>query len=101
VLGRRATAVVVCGGAAADGRLPALLAQVLGREVHVADGVSPAAAAGTALVARAVGAHAHLPALPPSRLPAGDAGPWQEPYDRWTRTVTALRRATDDVPDAP
>jgi xylulokinase len=101
VLGRPATAVVVCGGAAADGRLPALLAQVLGREVHVADGVSPAAAAGTALVARAVGAHAHLPALPPSRLPAGDPGPWQEPYDRWTRTVTALRRATDDGPDAP
>ena len=101
VLGRRATAVVVCGGAAADGRLPSLLAEVLGREVHVADGVSPAAAAGTALVARAVGAHAHLPALPASRLAAGDPDPWQQPYDRWTRTVAALRRATDEQGDAP
>jgi sugar (pentulose or hexulose) kinase len=62
VLGRPAAAVVVCGGAAADGRLPRLLAELLGRDVHAAaSGVSAAAAAGTVLVARAVGAHAHLP----------------------------------------
>jgi hypothetical protein len=47
------------------------------------------------LVARAVGAHVHLPALPAQVLPAGDPLPWQEPYERWVDTVEALRRATD------
>ena len=97
VLGRPASAVVVCGGAAADGQLPQLLAEVLGRDVHSAgDGVSSAAAAGTVLVARAVGAHAHLPPLPTTVLPAGDPDPWQQPYEQWTGTVDALRRATGD-----
>ena len=101
VLGRRATAVVVCGGAAADGRLPRLLAQVLGREVHAAVGVPAAAAAGAVLVAGAVGAHAHLPALPPTVLPAGDPEPWREPYARWTEVEAALRRATSRQEGAP
>ena len=93
VLGRSAEAVVVCGGGTADGRLPRLLAQVLGRDVHVGEGVSAAPAAGTALVARAVGAHAHLPSLPENMVPAGDPAVWQEPYDRWTETCAALRGA--------
>jgi xylulokinase len=93
VLGQPASAVVVCGGGVADGRLPRLLAAVLGREVHVADGVSAAPAAGTVLVARAVGAHAHLPSLPQSVVTAGDPAQWQEPYERWTATCTALRNA--------
>jgi sugar (pentulose or hexulose) kinase len=102
VLGRPATAVVVCGGAAADGRLPRLLADLLGRDVHAAaSGVSAAAAAGTVLVARAVGAHAHLPSLPASVLPAGDAAPWQEPYERWTAACAALRCATTEQGGAP
>ncbi len=92
-LGREPSAVVVCGGAAADGRLPTLLAQVLGREVHHAQGASGAAAAGAALVGRAVGAHAHLPGLPPTVLPAGDHGPWDEPYARWCAVHAALRAA--------
>jgi hypothetical protein len=58
--------------------------------------VSAAAAAGTVLVARAVGAHAHLPALPASVLPAGDPAPWQEPYERWTATCAALRSAVTE-----
>lgn len=93
VLGRTADAVVVCGGAAADGRLPALLAEVLGRDVHVAAGASAAAGAGAVLVARAVGAHAHLPHLPATVVPAGDPVPWQAPAERWARAVTALRVA--------
>jgi len=91
-LGRRAHAVVVTGGAAADGTLPALVAEVLGRPVHVApDG--GAAPAGAALVGRAVGAHAHVPGLPGQVLPAGDPEPWQEPYARWCAATSALREA--------
>ena len=92
-LGRRAAAIVVCGGAAADGQLPRLLADVLGRDVHHATGTNAAAAAGTALVARAVGAHAHLPGLPPTLLSAGDREPHDEPYARWCAAHAALRAA--------
>jgi sugar (pentulose or hexulose) kinase len=96
VLGRRAVAVVVCGGAAADGALPALLADVLGRDVHWAgDGGAPQA--GAALVARAVGAHAHLPALPERVLPAGDATAYDAPYARWCAAHAALRVTFPDV----
>ncbi len=92
-LGRRSAAIVVCGGAAADGRLPLLLAEVLGRDVHHACGTNAAAVAGTALVARAVGAHAHIPGLPPTVLPAGDPSDHDEPYARWCAAHTALRSA--------
>jgi sugar (pentulose or hexulose) kinase len=92
-LGRSAAAVVVCGGAAADGRLPALLTEVLGRDVHHAEGASGAAAAGAVLVGKAVGAHAHRPGLPASVLPAGDAAPWEESYQQWRAASAALRAA--------
>ncbi len=93
VLGRAASAVVVCGGAAADGRLPRLVADVLGRPVHHATGAVGAAAAGTYLVSRAVGAHAHLPALPERVLPAGDPRPHDGPYAGWCAAHAALRSA--------
>lgn len=96
-LGRDATAVVVCGGAAADGRLPALLAEVLGRDVHHAPGPSGAACAGAALVGRAVGAHAHQPGLPPTVLPAGDAARWDPLYRRWCDAHAALRAALPEA----
>jgi len=96
VLGRPADALVVAGGAAADGRLPALVAQVLGRDVHHAAGTSAAAAAGAALVARGVGAHAHLPGLPDVVLPAGERADWDEPYARWCAAHAALRTALPD-----
>ncbi|MGI8535878.1 MAG: xylulokinase [Mycobacteriales bacterium] len=92
-LGRRASAIVVCGGAAANGQLPRLLADVLGRDVLHASGTKAAAVAGTALVARAVGAHAHLPTLPSTLLRAGDRKPHDEPYARWCVTHAALRAA--------
>lgn len=91
VLRRRASAVVVTGGAAADGALPALLAQVLGRDVHWTAG--GAAAAGAHLVARSVGAHSHAPSLPATVMPAGDPAPWQAPYRTWVETTEALRAA--------
>ena len=97
VLGRPASAVVVCGGATDDGRLPALLTQVLGRAVHVARGSSGTAAAGAALVCRAVGAHAHVPSLPVTVLPAGDASVHDAPYARWCAAHAALREALPDV----
>ena len=96
-LGREPAAVVVCGGAAADGRLPALLAQVLGRDVHHAPGASGAAAAGAVLVARALGAHAHLPALPPHVVPAGERRSWDAAYERWCAAHAALRSALPDA----
>ena len=92
-LGRRAETVVVCGGAAADGRLSRLLAEVLGRDIRHASGAGAVAAAGTVLVARAVGAHAHLPSLPPTMLMAGDRAPHDEPYARWCAAHAALRAA--------
>ena len=91
-LRRTASAVVVTGGAAANGRLPALLARVLGRDVHWARS-GGAAQAGTVLVARALGARPATPALPTTVLPAGDPAPWQEGYQRWTGTTEALRSA--------
>jgi len=97
VLGRPASAVIVCGGAADDGRLPALLTQVLGRAVHVARGSAGTAAAGAALVCRAVGAHAHVPPLPVTVLPAGDASVHDAPYARWCAAHAALREALPDV----
>ncbi|MCW2615103.1 MAG: hypothetical protein JWN08_2097, partial [Frankiales bacterium] len=81
-LGRRAGAVVV-GGTAGDGTLPAQLAQVLGRDVHVATGCHPVARAGAVLVGRALGAHAHVPGLPATVLPAGDPSPHAASYARW------------------
>ena len=92
VLGRPAGAVVVCGGAAA-GPLPALLAQVLGRDIHVAHGSQAVARAGAALVGRAVGAHAHLPGLPERVLPAADAGAHDTAYARWCAVHATLRAA--------
>lgn len=87
VLGRAATAVVVTG-APSSGELPDLLAAVLGRDVHVHAG--PRAPRGGAhLVARAVGAHSHLPGPPPLRSPAGDAGAWQAAYSAWARATAA------------
>lgn len=82
--------VVVTGGAAIDGTLPALLAEVLGRDVHWAR-ESSASAAGTALVARAVGGHAHLPGLPPEVVAAGDPAPLDPAYRRWWAATDALR----------
>lgn len=96
-LGRQATDVVVCGGAAEDGRLPALLAEVLGQDVHHATGASGAARAGAALVGRAVGAHAHQPGLPSTVLPAGDTSRWDEPYRRWCAAHAALRTALPEA----
>jgi xylulokinase len=96
VLGRPATAVVVCGGAAADGALPRLLTAVLGRDVHWAR-ESGAAQAGAVLVARAVGAHAHVPALPDEVLGAGDATAYDAAFDRWCAAHAVLRAGlTDD-----
>ncbi len=92
-LGRPASAVVVCGGAAADGALPRLLAEVLGRDVHHAQQTQGAAVAGAVLVAGAVGAHTHVPGLPPTVLPAGDRGAHDEPYARWCSATAALRAA--------
>lgn len=92
-LGRPAQAVVVCGGATADGRLTVLLAEVLGREIHLAEGSSAVAAAGTVLVARAIGGHAHLPTLPGTVVPAGDPVPHEQPYTRWCEAHAALRAA--------
>jgi len=92
-LGQRAGAVVLCGGAAAGSGLPALLAQVLGRDVHLATGSVGASRAGTSLVARAVGAHAHRPSLPDRVEPAGDAGVHAAAYDRWCAAHAALRKA--------
>ena len=90
-LGRPATAIVVTGGGAQDGVLPALLAAVLGRDVHC--GSSATAAAGVTLVATALGAHAHPPGLPEQVVPAGDPTIWQSAYERWVATTEALTAA--------
>lgn len=85
--------VVVTGGAALDGELPALLATVLGREVRW-DSEPSAAAAGTALVARAVDAAQageHTPPLPQNCCPAGDPASLGERRTQWTQAVAALR----------
>ncbi len=94
VLGAPAGAVVIAGGAAADGVLPALLAAVLGRDAHwQSAGGQAAVVGGSHLVARAVGAHTHRPGLPETVLPAGDRSLWDDAYARWTRAHVALRQA--------
>jgi len=90
-LDRPASAVVVTGGGAADGALPTLVAEVLGRPVHV--GRSGAAQAGEVLVRRALGAHGHVPGLPAEVLPAGDASLHEERYARWVEVTAAVRGA--------
>ena len=91
-VGRSSSAVVVTGGAAADGTLPALLAAVLGRDVHWDDTGAPSAVAGGChLVARAIGAHTHVPRLPARVVPAGDAADWSEPMARWRSVTAALQ----------
>lgn len=94
-LGRPAEHVVVTGGAARDGALPALLAQVLGREVrHAGAGVADGAdVAGEHLAARALGVDVPAAALPAHTCPAGDPAPWQESYERWCAAHAALRAA--------
>ncbi len=87
-----ASEVVVTGGAARTGALPALLAQVLGREVRWDESPS-AAAAGTALVSRALGLPHALPPLPEKRCPAADPGPIAARRARWSATTAALRVA--------
>jgi sugar (pentulose or hexulose) kinase len=84
--------VVVTGGAAADGALPALLAQVLGRPVRW-DRSPSAAAAGTALVSAAVGGPSVVPGLPEIAFAAGDPAPLTERRERWTAAVAAMREA--------
>ncbi len=84
-LGRSASAVVVCGGGVSDGVLPGLLAQVLGRDVHVAGG-QPAALAGAALVTGEP-----FPGLPADVVPAGDPAPWTQARRRWAEVTHALR----------
>ena len=88
-LGAPARDLVVTGGGARP--LAPVLAQVLGRDVLVAtDGP---ASAGTALVARAVGAHSHVPRLPTLVVPAGDPGSLRPRRDRWLEVTEALRAA--------
>lgn len=86
--------VVITGGAAQDGALPALLAQVLGRDVRW-DRETSAAAAGTALVARALEAGDHVPGLPETLCPAGDPEVLSDRRQAWTQATSALRTAFD------
>lgn len=88
-LGRQADHLVVAGGGAAP--LAPVLAQVLGRDLRVATG-GPAAA-GAALVARAVGAHTHRPGLPERVVPAGDPAVLAPRRERWLQVTEALRAA--------
>lgn len=85
-----ATALVVTGGAGPE--LAPLLADVLARPVHRAGSGGPAAA-GTRLVAQAVGAHSHAPHLPEDRCEAGNPGPTAARRQRWTEIEQALRIA--------
>ncbi len=85
--------VVVTGGAATDGELPALLATVLGREVRW-DREPSAAAAGTALVARALDAgpaDEHTLRLPRTPRSPGDLAALGDRRTQWTQAVEALR----------
>jgi xylulokinase len=86
--------VVVTGGAAQDNGLPALLAQVLGRDVRW-DREPSAAAAGTALVARALDAGDHVPGVPETVCPAGDPAALADRRRTWTHATSALRTAFD------
>lgn len=91
-LGRPAAAVVLTGGAAADRALGQVLAQALGRAIHLAP-VGGAATAGCSLVARAVGLDSLAPTLPPEVLPAGDPAPLRPRYEGWLTATDALRAA--------
>ena len=84
--------VVVTGGAASDGALPSLLADVLGRAIRW-DRLPSAAAAGTALVSAAVGGPSVVPALPEIAFPAGDPTAFASRRGRWIEAVEALREA--------
>lgn len=86
------TEVVVTGGAATDGALPRLLADVLGRPIRW-DRSPSAAAAGTALVSAAVGGPPVVPGLPEIGFGAGDPEALRERRARWTAAVSAMRQA--------
>ena len=93
-LGRPASAIVICGGAANDARLTDRIAEVLGRAVH--RGPNPDGAvmdAGRHLVATAVGAHSHLPTLPSEVVPPGDPSAHAEAYAQWCTAHKAVRTA--------
>lgn len=89
-LGRPAGAVVLTGGGATGGALPVLLAQVLGRDVHL-DRTGSAAIAGCYLVARALGADPAAPGLPAEVVAAGDPAALRDRYERWRAATEALR----------
>ncbi|MDP3712431.1 MAG: FGGY-family carbohydrate kinase [Mycobacteriales bacterium] len=96
-VGRPSSAVVVTGGAASDGVLPSLLAVVLGRDVHWDDTGAPSAVVGGChLVARAIGAHTHVPSLPTRVVPAGDTADWTSARERWLEVEAALRAGLAD-----
>ncbi|MGH9183838.1 MAG: FGGY family carbohydrate kinase, partial [Acidimicrobiales bacterium] len=90
-LGRPAAAVVVTGGAAAEPAFPALLAEVLGRDLVVPAAAQPAALAGAALVARATGCPGAEPAVATRTIPAGDPAPYADAYQRFLDAHAALR----------
>lgn len=94
-LGRTASHLVMAGGAAADGALPDLAAEVLGREVRWTPDAGPAAG-GAVLVARALGENVASPGLPERVVPAGDPGPHEAVYDRWLGATEALRAAVGE-----
>jgi xylulokinase len=95
VLGYPARLLVVTGSGAHDG-LASLLAAVTGRDVAVAEAELPAALAGAALVAAAVGANASGEV--PNRRVFGAADPerYDEPYARYLATYQRLQ--TQDSP---
>lgn len=86
-------ALVVAGGGGPE--LAPLLAQLLSRQVHLADEGGPARG-GAHLVARAVGAHTHLPHLPEKTWPAGDPGALAQRRQRWAEVEQALRSVLPD-----
>ncbi|MDQ3304693.1 MAG: FGGY-family carbohydrate kinase [Actinomycetota bacterium] len=92
VLGRRADRLVVTGGAARQGDLPRLVADVAGRDVTVPATTQPAALAGAALVGRACGIGASLMEATGSEVvSASDPAPYEEPYQRYLAAHEALR----------
>ena len=92
VLGARAARVVLTGGGARRPALARLLADVMGRRVSVPSVAQPAALAGAALVARAVGLGGSPPGHDGEVVPAGDPAPYDEPYRRYLQAHAALRR---------
>jgi sugar (pentulose or hexulose) kinase len=83
VLGQPATTLVLTGGGARHPALARLLADVVGRDVTVPHAAQPAALAGAALVARALGIYAPPRDHPTEVVPAGDPGPYDEAYQRY------------------